>query len=112
MAILPSQGKLELPIQWSVELKKITQEVGSYQIQTTLGINPEIATVSMTWRLPANQIKAHLDIFRADKWVGLYTYTCPIMGDVVLRPTSNFSFTEDVAPTGLWQVTVDFRRVS
>ena len=109
---LPKQGKLVLPIEWSGEVKKIVQEVGSYSVETTLGINPTIEKATFTWMLPPTEIKAHLAVFKSAGWVGLYTYTCPIMGPVTLRPTMNFSFTEDVNPEGLWSVSIDFRRVS
>ena len=109
---MPKQGKLVLPIEWSGEVKKITQEVGSYSVETTLGINPTVEKATFTWMLPPGEIKDHINVFKNSGWVGQYTYTCPIMGNVTLRPTANFSFTEDVNDQGIWAISIDFRRIS
>jgi len=108
---LPMSGKLELPIQWSGTAMKKTQQTGGYSVETIQGLNPYVETTTLTWRLPMDKMGELIRGFKADKWLGMYSYTCPIMGPVVIRPTSNYSYVEDIS-RGQWQVSVDFRRIS
>lgn len=107
---LPLQGKLNLPIEWSATVNKITQKVGGYEVQTTLGLNPVEETVSFLWHVDNTQMAAIINQFNSDGWLGEYIYHCPIRGDVTVRPQGGYSTTEDITG-GIWQLTVDFSRI-
>lgn len=108
---LPNTGKLQLPIQWSGSTTKTTMETGSFQLSTTIGLNPFVEMATFTWIFTDWTVaQAHLQVFKDDMMNANYSYTCPIQGAMTMRPTGSWSILE-VGDRSHTEVSIEFRRL-
>jgi len=91
---LPYQDYIQLPVNWSGSVKKITMETGSTKMSGTVGVRSWSESATVTWVLTPANAQSLLNTLKSGMFNDPYTYTCQIRGAVTLRPSDSFAFGE------------------
>jgi hypothetical protein len=71
-------------------------QVGGYKTSTTIGFNPQLETATFQWILSnANALALYNQLI--SDFNAIYSYTCPVRGPILIRPTDTYSLQENVA---------------
>lgn len=95
---LVHQGKIILPVEWSIEPQRNVMETGSFKIVTTKGIQPFKRKVTLTWNVTLAELQDVLAQVEANGGTVILTYSDYVRGTVKVRPEM-WSYTETAEPT-------------
>lgn len=80
---LPMQHRLTLPIEWKEDADVRVFRTANSAVMGTVGWNPYIASVQLTWKLKPEELEEWLPLIRGP--LKRFKYECPEKGWVVLR---------------------------
>lgn len=94
MVDLPNQGKMIVPVEWTIQTQKSTMTAAGYTLSTTIGIRPFTASSTFSWNVTKAEADVMLDQFELTNFNGVYDYNDLTRGPIKVRLAGDASYQE------------------